>query len=228
MTAKDVYAGILRELDRYQSPSFEPHEYNYFLPKAVDQVLLEAYRDYKATGNSSDVLRFYSKTVEKTVNEKLSGRLSETALEADDRYLLSAFGYFRALMDHCGNKAGDPWSFYLNETEEGRIRDLVRNHYLQPRIRENRAYWLIEGRNLKVFHAIGLHTSLFQVHKVSYVSVKDPVLTDFLLPANFQTATLPQIDVPQKLIRLFINKTVAMFLENTANPRISTHPTINN
>jgi hypothetical protein len=228
MNAKDLYADVLRELDRYQAPSFEVHEYNYFLPKAVNQVLVDAYRAYKDTGKPSDVLRFYSLSVTKSLNPKLSDKANEVSLTLDDRYILSVKGTFKAIKDDCGFKQGDTSEFYLNETEEKRLRDLFRNSYLIPNLEEDRAYWLIEGRKLKVLYTSSPRPHAnWQVSKLDYVAVKEPDLSSFLLPANFMTASLPTIQVPDKLIKLFVNKTVDMFLENSMNPRLSTHTTIN-
>ncbi len=228
MTARDLYAGILRELDRYQSPSFEPHEFNYFLPKAVNQVILDAYRLYKETSKSSDVLRFYSETISKNLNPKLVDRIDLVPIDISHRYLISVKAIFKVTTDNCSRKQGYLLEFYLNETEEKRLRDLFRNHYLIPNLEEERAYWLIEGKELKIIYASNIKNHAdWQISKVDYVAVVDPDLSAFLLPSNFNTASLPAINVPKKLIQLFINTTVEMFLENTLNPRLQTHTTIN-
>ena len=228
MTARDLYSDILRELDRYQAPSFERHEYNYFFPKAVDKVLLDAYRLYKETSQSSEVLDFYSRTIAKDLNPGKADRTESVALALEDRYTLCVDAKFQLTKDLCPLKEGLSVHFHLEEIEAIRIKDVMRNSYLKPNLVENRAYWISENRSLKILHtSLMTEIDAWQIKKVNYITVKDPDVSAFLLPANYASASLPSISIPLKLLRLFVNATVAMFLENTMNPRISTHTTIN-
>lgn len=228
MTAKDLYADVLRELDRYQSPSFERHEFNYFLPKAMDKVLLEAFRQYRESGQSSEVLDFYSRTVSKDLNPNSSDRTMSVAQEPNDRYILSVLANWVLTKDVCPVKKGRIAEFYLEEIEAYRIKDIMRNSYLIPNLIEQRAYWINEDRSLKILYGSPVKNNIeWQLKKVEYITVKEPDTTNFLLPSGFQSMTLPQINVPNKILRQFINATVTLFLENTMNPRVSTHTTIN-
>lgn len=228
MTAKDLYSDVLRELDRYQAPSFERHEYNYFFSKAVDKVMLDAYRLYKETSQSSEVLDFYSRTISKPLNPGKADRTKELSLEADDRYILSVDAGFELTQDLCPLKEGHAVHFYLEEIEAVRIKDIMRNSYLRPNPVEERAYWISENRKLKILHtSLGIEPVTWQIKTVNYITVKDPDITALLLPVNFNSGALPMISLSVKLLRLFVNATVAMFLENTVNPRVSTHTTIN-
>lgn len=228
MTAKDLYADVLRELDRYQAPSFERHEFNYFLPKAMDKVLLDAFRLYRESGQSSEVLDFYSRTISKDLNPSGSDRTMSVAQESDDRYILSVLAKWILTKDVCPLKKNRVAEFYLEEIEAYRIKDIMRNSYLIPNLIEERAYWINQGRSLKILYGSPVKTNIeWQLKRVEYITVKEPDATNFLLPAGFQSMTLPQINVPNKILRLFINATVTLFLENTMNPRVSTHTTIN-
>lgn len=228
MTAKDLYADVLRELDRYQAPSFERHEFNYFLPKAVDKVLLDAFRLYRETGQSSEVLDFYSRTIGKELNPSGSDRAMSVAQEADDRYILSVMAKWILTQDVCPLKKGRIAEFYLEEVEAFRIKDIMRNSYLMPNLIEERAYWINEDRSLKILYGSPSKRNIeWQLKRVEYITVKEPNTANFLLPAGFQSMSLPPINVPGKILRLFINMVVTLFLENTMNPRVSTHTTIN-
>lgn len=228
MNIRDIYGNILRELDRYQSPSFEVHEFNYFFPKAVDAVILEAYRMYKDTQSVSDTIRFYTDSkITATGYPQQKGDRS-LDLEPDARYVLTVYGNFIRPKAGCSDseKLFVKKAFYLEEADELDLPSITANSYLSPKVEEDRAYFTVEGRKLNyMFEGDGAME--WNIEKLKYTFVRDPDHSQFVLPVNFINALLPELEIPVKIIRKFIDRAVLLFLENSTNPRLQTHTTIN-
>lgn len=69
MTARQVYEGVLTEMNKVQAPSMLLEDFNYFINKAVNQYINKKYNVYDVNQQSTDDLRVLKATEVLTVNK---------------------------------------------------------------------------------------------------------------------------------------------------------------
>lgn len=63
MTARQVYEGVLTEMNKVQAPSMLLEDFNYFVNKAVNQYINKKYNVYDVNQQSTDDLRVLKATM---------------------------------------------------------------------------------------------------------------------------------------------------------------------
>ena len=63
MTARQVYEGVLTEMNKVQAPSMLLEDFNYFINKAVNQYINKKYNVYDVNQQSTDDLRVLKATM---------------------------------------------------------------------------------------------------------------------------------------------------------------------
>ena len=69
MTARQVYEGVLIELNKVQAPNLLLEDFNYFFNKAVDQYVNKRYNIYDVSQQTTDDVRVLKSTVTLEVAE---------------------------------------------------------------------------------------------------------------------------------------------------------------
>lgn len=190
MTAKEVYRGILVEMNKTAAPSILLEDFNYLFNKAINQYVNKRYNIYDTNQQTTDDLRVLKSTAiltPKVASDtygsdsavgSLYGAVYETNLPLDYLHILNCVCVFKV------KKAYDCYDLdeYVRMGARRLTADMwsqvIRNFYMQPTYR-NPYYYI---------HNVNISTSL-PTNPVSYVptdsnSLENSKGTDGALPTN--------------------------------------------
>lgn len=166
MKAIDAYRDILKELDKYESPTFSVRDFNYFYNKAVSKYIDVNYRQLdvvmKDTQDISAMLALASPITIQTTGT--------VALPANFRHLLSLKIKVRFKVDIGKYDATQVYEFWPERMKSGQKGFRYRSAYGKPNYR--RYYYEISGTNLNV---------LFDDSKVEFVTNAPNAWLDYVI-----------------------------------------------
>jgi hypothetical protein len=221
MKALDAYRDTLKELDKYESPTFSVRNFNYFYNKAVSRYIDVNYRQLdvvlKDTQDIGSML-----TLNSPLTLSLTGVVS---LPANFRHLLSLKIKVRFKQDIGKFRQGESYEFWPERMKSGQKGFRYRSAYGKPNYR--RYYYELTDTQL---------TILYDSSKVEFVTTSPNAWLDYVnQPAEVYLNPDPGADYNQTnqnttlsfnpgstrnyVYYEIINICRAIFLENIESPR---------
>lgn len=222
-TAMGIYEAVLIELNSYASPRFDVADFNYWVNKASDQFVKEQLNILELTAKESHYLRMISLPAQITFSGATAELVYQGALPDKFRRLTGCRYHFRVT---------ESWKKYEKgqtiDAAARRLRDdsedfILSNSYFEPTVKE--PYYKVAGDKLYAFfHPV--HRSIkgivLEKAEIRFIAQHD----DILLGEDFENIKNSpfQAEVNRELVKLCTR----LFLENSSNPRLQTHPPVNN
>jgi hypothetical protein len=221
MKALDAYRDILKELDKYESPTFTIRDFNYFFPKAISRYVDANYRRKDIFQKDDDDLGFCIK-----LNHPLQMNSSGViALPNDYRHMLSNKVKVKFSKDFARYKKDAIVEFYPERMKSGQKGFRNRNAFGKPNGKryyfelENKVYNLLFDATVVSLPA---ENNLF----VDYIKdIPDPYLnpnkaSDYNNVANNSLLPFaPQAEIRTHVYYEIINHCRELFLENIESQR---------
>lgn len=235
MTARDVYEGVLMELNKVHAPALTVEEFVYFLNKAILAFSNERYNFYAVNQQLSDDLRVLLTefTLPLTANDV------QTDIE-DARYILDELNvnnYLHILS--CDLIVRNTISNKLKRYTAKRMTldmygAIYSNEYLKPAL--HRPYFLMLPTNVgnehnnslfKIFIGADVTNVVPNAVRIYYLRLPVAVtLTDDQV-FNMVADTSQILEFPDYLKNEFVKRVTWFQLEETRDQRISTFPALN-
>lgn len=222
MNALEAYRDVLRELDKYESPTFTVNDFNYFYNKAISQYIDSNYRQFDLL--MKDVQDLSCFTASQTLTLPSSGEVSLPL--ADYRHLLSLKITVKFKVNIGRYKSGQSYEFWPERMKSGQKGFRYRSAYGKPNFR--RYYYEIYSV-VESGVPVNKVRILFDSSKVEFFGTNNLVVDYIKQPAaialasnglNPQTLEFNQSTTVRNNIYFeIINICRALFLENIESPR---------
>lgn len=213
MNALDAYRDVLKELDKFESPTFSLKDFNYFYNKAISQYVDVNYRQLDLmVKDTQDLSSFTSPSYLATVSS-----LGVITLPSDFRHLLSLKISVRFKTNIGKYKSGTTYDFWPERMKSGQKGFRHRSAYGKPNYR--RYYYEVNNGTIKI---------LFDSSKVEFVGSNNAVIDYIKQPSevtitNLTTYTTSlQFNTGATRNNVYfeiVNICRAIFLENIESPR---------
>lgn len=157
MTARQVYEGVLIELNKIQAPNLLLEDFNYFFNKAVDQYVNKRYNIYDVNQQTTDDVRVLKSTVALEVQTGNSGISSVTSkgslynsiyefdLPADYLHLLNCICEYKVLKPFKCYDANTYVQFPAERLTSDSWSTVINNIYTRPTYK--RPYYYLHNVN---------------------------------------------------------------------------------
>lgn len=254
MTILNVFSNILTELNKVQAPALLLDDFIYFFNKGIQEYENERYNLYETKQQLTDDLRVLVKSAELSVSLQTGavyGTSYKCVLPDDYVHILNCVCEFEDKNPRC---SGDSTVFQgANKLTTNQRSHIIDNYYLKPSA-DNPYYYIINvddpsanvhgsktddekkaGGNVRYGNSMQPVMQILCGDPKRYVLKK--VYIDYLRAPKFYSLSQDQIDAvvdttdvlefPDYVIYEIINKIVALVMENGSNPRIQSHPSIN-
>ena len=210
MKALDAYKGLLKELDKHESPTFSVGDFNYFFNKSVQKYITENYKDLDPVQKDVDDIRSVLKFDEPLVFE--NGKVS---LPEKYQHILYIEFTCKFKVDAGKYKKETSHTFTEVRREKSSQRGINnayrRTSFLRP-------YYKMDEINI---YAI-IDTDILELEsgKIDYIKVHADVYLNPDKSVDYNSAdNNTTINFPNYVVTEIINVCKVMFLENTENPR---------
>lgn len=206
MTARQVYEGVLTEMNKVQAPSMLLEDFNYFINKAVNQYINKKYNVYDVNQQSTDDLRVLKATMvlevtkttkygynvsgDVTGNTSLYGATYEAYLPQDYLHMLNCICNYRVKKQF---KCYDP-NTYVQFGATRLTADLwgqiINNFYMKPSYKK--PYYYLHNVNINTEvptnpYAYTTQTSYVPIDTTTDDVVFDPNVTYYTLVGETYT-----------------------------------------
>lgn len=220
MKALDAYRDVLRELDKYESPSFEIKEFNYFFPKAISRYIAQNYEKFDVIQKEVDDLR----SIIKTAQEFTMDANGLVELPGDYRHMLHVKAKVKYKVAVGRFDANETGFVFPERMKSGQKGFRMRNAFGRPSYR--RHYYELAGSSFQLIFdsatvAIPTGANLW----LDYVSQPaDPYLnpnkaSDYNSPANNSVLFFNTGSSRNHVYYEIINVCREIFLENIESVR---------
>ena len=215
MKALDAYRDVTHELDKFNTPTFEPEQFNHFFNFAIDEYVANNYARYPLVQKDTDDIR----VLIKSTPSPLAITNKRATLPEDYRHILRVqlAGTFNKKVGRF--ESGDAFTSKKVErrfsNEEGYRED---NAYL--RASHKSPYFELEGSEI-VFDCgpdINLSTTILQYVKVPPTIFLTSDSSQDLSQEIYNTT----IDYPSHVYKELVNLCARKFLENIESVRYQT------
>lgn len=221
MKALDAYRDVLKELDKYESPTFSVRDFNYFYPKAVSKYIDVNYRQLdvvmKDTQDISSMI---------TNNHPLTFSVAGLVdVPEDFRHLLALKIKVRFKVNIGKYRAGMSYEFWPERMKSGGKGFRFRSAYGRPNYR--RYYYEISDSGLQIlfdstkveFVITSPNAWLDYVNQPAEVYLNPASNADYNDAAQNTTLSFNPGTIRNYIYFEVINLCRAMFLENIESPR---------
>lgn len=213
MNALDAYRDVLKELDKFESPTFSLKDFNYFYNKAISQYVDNNYRQLDLmVKDSEDLSSFISPSYLATVSS-----VGVITLPSDFRHILSLKISVRFKTNIGKYKSGQTYDFWPERMKSGQKGFRYRSAYGKPNYR--RYYYEVNNGTIKI---------LFDSSKVEFVGSNNCVIDYIKQPSEvtitnlttYTTSLQFNTGVTRNNVYFeIVNICRAIFLENIESPR---------
>lgn len=222
MKALDIYRDILRELDKYGSPTFTIRDFNYFVNSAVSEYINENYVKLDVRQKDSDDMRYFLITNStQTVNS--SGLMQ---LPGNYRHVLDVQVNAKFLKDVGRFKKDQVATIPVERMKSSQKGFRNRNSFGKPSF--NRFYFDITGTSMQVYFDSSAVTFTGSNNaKIDYVIQPSDIYlnpdktSDYNNSANNTSLVFSPTTTNQIYFEV-VKKTRDLFLENIESPRLQT------
>jgi len=212
MVALDTYRYVLKELDKFESPTFNVDDFNYFFNSAIDAYITKNFEQ-------GDIFEKELDDISVIVRDGYSAtRASDHTLfsKPDDyRHMLYGSATVEVNSDYRKWKRGDSVTFVLKRQRTNRRGYQEENAYEQPS--EEYSQYRVSNEYIKVLVGPNfdpLSLIMMYIAKPNVVYLNPNSGADFNNPANNSV-----IQFPDYVAKEIIKWCARMFLENIESPR---------
>lgn len=213
MTVLEAYQGLLREVDKYESASFEPSDFDYWFNSALDLYLSGSLPTGEVVQKGADRMEYfviYGKTL--TQHDTDVSLYKLTDLSPAYRHVWVVKAVFQWLSDFAKYKKDSQITLYPKRRRSNRRGYQEDNAYQRPSHR----YPLYELYNDGTDRWIRMEAgSRLQAQSCTLDYVKET------LPFTLDSPTT-SLPVPDYMAKEVIRLTARLFLENIESPRYGT------
>jgi len=146
MNARDAFRDTLKELDKFESPTFEIKDFNYFFPKAISRYIDQNYRQFDILQKDVDDLRSVI-LLDQPVEMNSSGLV---ALPVDYRHVLHVKVKVKFLKALGKYKVNDTAYFYPERLKSGQKGFRYKNAFGKPNFK--RYYYELTGSSFQLVY----------------------------------------------------------------------------
>lgn len=226
MTAKQVFEGILYELNKVEAPSFELEDFNYFVNKAINNYLSKRYNVYDSAQQTTDDLSALSATLRYTASTTPALDVAGKRIPLPDDYfhLLNCLVTFKALAGFKCYSQNDLKPKAAKRLTADMFSFIQDDYYNRPDYR--RPYYYVRDGVIEL--RTGVH-SLLSLDSVVIDYLRTPEIVE-LLQSDVDDPTVDNSQVlqfPHYVCQEIIKETTLIFLENAASPRMQSHVAVN-
>ena len=213
MTALDAYRNLLRELDKFESPTFTVGDFNYFYNSATSRYITDNYGEFDVFQKDLDDIRAIV-----TYGEPLEFNGETAPLPSDYRHLLSLEVEGNVTEELRDYSKGDKVKLYPKRLETNRKGYVADNAYQNASV--HYPAYQIDGKNIYVYAGNGVELG---DGKLDYIKIPETVYlnpdknVDLNDPVNNSILQFPDY-VNLEIIKLCRQ----IFLENIQSPRWQT------
>ena len=149
MTSRDLYEGVLIELNKENAPNILLEEFNFFANKAINQYINKRYNIYDINQQTTDDLRVLKATAMLDVNKVddynslslASNATYETILPQDYLHILNCICIYRVDKTYKCYNQGDTWRSAAKRLTADAYSQVLDNFWNKPTYR--RPYFYI-------------------------------------------------------------------------------------
>lgn len=214
MTALDAYKDVLRELNKYETPDFDPGDFTYWWRTSTEQYVNENYTEGDVEQKDLDDIRVILSDANTEFQQDVTDK-TKFALPADYLHLLNAEVAVKALSDYRRWKKDQVDRFELKRERSNKKGISVRNSYEKPS--EDNPKYRITGSN--IFALIGPNFEPTKMYGWYIKKPADVVLgpkgSDYGDPAFNST-----LEFPDYVCREIIKVVKINVLELLESPRV--------
>ena len=211
MKLREIYEYILIESHKLNAPNLKLFEFNYYINKAINQVVNKIYNIYDTTQQTSDDLRVLVKNnVDVTSGE----------LPPDYLHLLNCICTFEAT-DKYKNciKKGDVIQVVATKATSDSWGQILQDAYNKPSYKKP-YYKIVNGNRLAIIY--GNHP--FELKSVSIDYLKIPTKMELTQnQVDMINDTSSDMEFPDYINQEIINELVHLVMERVSDPRLSTN-----
>lgn len=207
--ASDIYVKVLRELDKYESPSFNVKDFEYFFNDAVNIYVSNHLLNADVLQKDSDDIDYFITWDEKLTQDPTNK--SKFALPVTYRHVWGVKAEFEFLSDFGKYKGrttttdGDKIILYPKRRRTTREGYQEKNAYHKPSL--DYPYYKVEGGSIYIDAGLLLEPS-------------DMWLDYVKIPAEYTVSpTDSVVSIPDHVIRELVKLTARRFAENIESPR---------
>lgn len=221
MKALDAYRDTLRELDKFESPTFSVGDFNYFYPQAVSRYVDENYKFFDVMQKEVDDLRSFL-----TLNSPVTLTAGVSTLPAAYRhilYLKVAMKFKVKIAKYAINQVVE---FYPTRIKSGQKGFRFKNAFSQPNYK--RYMYEIAGEELRlVWNSTfadpntGINCWIDFVKEPSLIYLNPDKTSNYNLEINNSTLQFNTGVIRNSVYFEIIAKCREIFLENIESPRYS-------
>ena len=222
MTARQVFEGVLIEVNKVEAPSLLLEDFNYFINKAVNQYVNKHYNIYDTNQQSTDDLRVLKATtvltpqkVESYGTSNLYGAVYEVQLPADYLHILNCVCEFLPTKPFKCYNANECVQFAARRLTADTWPTVINNFYLKPSYK--RPYFYLHQVNTSATSSNGLPTNPYIADQTKQTLGQG---TDYN-GAPFTIDTSNGIDIRNLASQITLNNSVVSLVEKPLGTRIS-------
>lgn len=240
MTVRQIWEGLLIELNKVSSPNILLQDFNYFLNKAIIQYVNKRYGVYDVNQQTTDDLRVLSSSkiltpqlITNTIGDtgfSLYGAAYEVQFPSDYLHMLNCICIYKVKKQYKCNPVGSYVQFAAKKLTSDAWSIILNDYYNRPL--PQRPYYYVhniselnEGEEpIMCEIRCGDDTSTLELYAVSVDYIKKPQimqLTEEQLDLVEDTSQL--MEFPEYVCQEIINELTMLVLENNSDPRLQTN-----
>ena len=211
MDAFNTYKNVLRELDKWEAPTFTIRNFNYFFPSSIREYITENYVEFDVVQKDLDDLRAIL-----VLDHSLAFVDNKAPLPDEYQHMLHLEVSLKVTEETKDYDADEIVTAFPKRLKTGRKGYVQKNAYQQQSV--NYSHYQIDKDSLYVYSG----TSEVQSGKMDYLQIPEDV---YLNPDKTVDYTDPLnntvLQFPDHVIFEIIKKCRQIFLENIESPRYS-------
>jgi hypothetical protein len=219
MKALDAYRDTLRELDKFESPTFSIGDFNYFYPQAVSRYVDENYKFFDVMQKEVDDLRSFI-----TASSPLTLAGGVTTLPAQYRHILHLKVAMKFKVQIGKYALNQVVEFYPDRMKSGQKGFRFENAFTRPN--HKRYYYEIIGDELRLIWNStyadpnsGVNCWVDYIKEPNLIFLNPDKTSNYSLEANNSTLQFNTGSTRNSVYFEIIAKCRALFLENIESPR---------
>jgi hypothetical protein len=219
MKALDAYRDLLKELDKWGSPTFSVRDFNYFYPLSVSRYVDQNYKFFDIMQKENDDMRFFL-----TYDSPLTLASGKVALPSDYRHVLHVKAKMRFTVAIGKYSINQEVEFFPERMKSGQKGFRFKNAFSKPNYK--RCYYEIVDNDIRLIYdstvmtpVTGTNLWLDYVKQTAEPYLNPNPASDFSQVANNTILIFNQGSVRNHIYYEIITKCREVFLENIESSR---------
>jgi hypothetical protein len=220
----DLYRAILRELDKYQSPSFTFGDFNNFFAKGMQEYINGRYELFDTEQQHIDDLRAI--VIRTNPVLAINSTTRSVALPADYWHLIGAAVKMRYIAANGCHGIGDVYYKSLKRMTADLKGFADEDYYTRPKP-QNIYYKLEKALIYILFDDPNTPVNYLVAESVEIEYLQIPSVISITSLSVYTTLSATNCQFPDYVWDEIVNKTADIFLENIEQQRIQSHKPVN-